>query len=170
MKQLKAKLNKQGGFTLIEMLIVVAIIAILVAISIPVVNTSLEKARDATDEANVRAAKSVTLMYFMGAIDDTAIPDAPTSLDGPYTAGMAIPKNPGAQPVYYDAVKGIITYKQPVGYGQCTGCKNSENGLTHVGMVIQIGISEAGEFEYEWAPGASGDPEEDPGYDPWEGL
>ena len=35
MNNLKAKLKKQGGFTLIEMLIVVAIIAILIAVSIP---------------------------------------------------------------------------------------------------------------------------------------
>ena len=38
------KLRSRRGFTLIEMLIVVAIIAILVAISIPLVSSSLEKA------------------------------------------------------------------------------------------------------------------------------
>ena len=59
MKNLKAKLKKQGGFTLIEMLIVVAIIAILIAISIPLINSSLEKARDATDDANFRNAMSL---------------------------------------------------------------------------------------------------------------
>lgn len=48
------KLNKKG-FTLAELLVVVAIIGVLVAISIPVFTAQLEKARDATDEANVRA-------------------------------------------------------------------------------------------------------------------
>ena len=51
----KARENKKG-FTLAELLIVVAIIAVLVAISIPIFTSQLEKARDAADEANVRAA------------------------------------------------------------------------------------------------------------------
>ena len=44
------------GFTLAELLIVVAIIAVLVAIAIPVFTTQLEKSREATDMANVRSA------------------------------------------------------------------------------------------------------------------
>ena len=55
-QKLSKKLKKTGGFTLIEMLIVVAIIAILVAVSIPMVNSNLEKARKATDSANERAS------------------------------------------------------------------------------------------------------------------
>ena len=51
----KAKENKKG-FTLAELLIVVAIIAVLVAISIPIFTAQLEKSREATDEANLRAA------------------------------------------------------------------------------------------------------------------
>ena len=52
-RKLQAKLNSKKGFTLVELLIVVAIIAILVAVSIPLVNTSLDKARIATDQANL---------------------------------------------------------------------------------------------------------------------
>ena len=44
------------GFTLAELLIVVAIIAVLVAIAIPVFTSQLEKAREATDKANLRSA------------------------------------------------------------------------------------------------------------------
>ena len=58
MKTLKNKLKKQGGFTLVEMLTVVAIIAILIAISIPMVTGALDRAKKATDAANVRAAKA----------------------------------------------------------------------------------------------------------------
>ena len=44
------------GFTLAELLIVVAIIAVLVAIAIPIFTAQLEKSREATDLANVRSA------------------------------------------------------------------------------------------------------------------
>lgn len=49
------KQKKSGGFTLMEMLIVVAIIAVLVAIAIPTFTASLHKARVAADWANLRA-------------------------------------------------------------------------------------------------------------------
>ena len=49
------KMKNSKGFTLMEMLIVVAIIAVLVAIAIPTFTTSLNKARVATDEANIRS-------------------------------------------------------------------------------------------------------------------
>ena len=49
------KMNNKG-FTLAELLVVVAIIAVLVAISIPVFTSQLEKAKEATDLANIRSA------------------------------------------------------------------------------------------------------------------
>ena len=51
------KINRKNkkGFTLAELLIVVAIIGVLVAISIPIFTNQLEKAREATDAANIRS-------------------------------------------------------------------------------------------------------------------
>ncbi|MBE6910465.1 MAG: prepilin-type N-terminal cleavage/methylation domain-containing protein [Ruminococcaceae bacterium] len=43
------------GFTMAEMLIVVAIIAVLIAIAIPTFGAQLKKAQFATDEANIRS-------------------------------------------------------------------------------------------------------------------
>ena len=49
-------MKKKDGFTLAELLVVVAIIGVLVAISIPIFSSQLEKSREATDIANVRSA------------------------------------------------------------------------------------------------------------------
>lgn len=51
------KMNKKG-FTLIEMLVVIAIIAILVAIIIPTVMSSTDKAEASTIAANLRSLKA----------------------------------------------------------------------------------------------------------------
>ena len=51
------KMNNKG-FTLAELLIVVAIIAVLVAIAIPIFTAQLEKSRETTDLANIRSAYS----------------------------------------------------------------------------------------------------------------
>jgi prepilin-type N-terminal cleavage/methylation domain-containing protein len=56
--------NKKG-FTLAELLTVVAIIAVLVAISIPIFSSQLEKSRVATDQANVRSAKAAAAAEYM---------------------------------------------------------------------------------------------------------
>ena len=65
------------GFTLMEMLIVVAIIAILVAIMIPTFNAQLEKSREAADAANIRAAYAQVLVEYL---DDSAVHSEKVSL------------------------------------------------------------------------------------------
>ena len=58
------KLHTNKGFTLAELLIVVAIIAVLVAIAIPTFGNQTEKARESTDAANIRSAiADVTVKY-----------------------------------------------------------------------------------------------------------
>ena len=65
MEKLKAKLKKQGGFTMVELLIVVAIIAILVAVSIPMMKNALERSRHAVDQANVRDAIALASVEYV---------------------------------------------------------------------------------------------------------
>lgn len=67
------KLTNKKGFTLIEMLVVIAIIAILVAIIIPTVTTATAKANAATDAANLRSAKAaITIKVLDGTYTQTS--------------------------------------------------------------------------------------------------
>ena len=80
---MKTKINKKG-FTLAELLVVVAILAILVAVSIPIFTGKLSEARVATDAANLRAAKAVAVNEYLQS------------------------ESTGEVVYYYDADKGVV--------------------------------------------------------------
>ena len=62
--------TRKEGFTLAELLIVVAIIAVLVAVAIPVFGGQVEKSKQAVDMSNMRAAYAVLLdNYLTGSIE-----------------------------------------------------------------------------------------------------
>lgn len=128
MEKLQKKLKKQGGFTLVEMLIVVAIIAILIAVSIPMVGGALDKARQATDAANVRAAKAeAAVQYLAGDAGD---------IQWKTDTGFVVN--------CYDADKGQIVKtdnKPNAGYG-----KYQENK----GDIIYVAIQDSIVY-YQWA-------------------
>lgn len=108
--------SSKKGFTLAELLIVVAIIGVLVGISIPIFTTQLEKSREATDIANLRAAKAAfTAMYLDGDVKDK-------DDDG------------NAITYYYDADAGKIVTSKPAGYGKGTGTTGSASN-TQMGYV-----------------------------------
>lgn len=58
------KMNRKG-FTLAELLIVIAIMAILIAIAIPVFSSQLENARHSVDDSALRSAKSIAESHYL---------------------------------------------------------------------------------------------------------
>lgn len=70
MKEQIEKLRKEnGGFTLAELLIVVAIILVLVAIAIPVFTSSLHSSHVAADQANCRSLYADLQADYLGQAD-----------------------------------------------------------------------------------------------------
>ncbi len=66
------KRKNRKGFTLAELLIVVAIIAVLVAIAVPLFVGALGKAEDATKDANIRTTRSTAIVYLLENSEKTA--------------------------------------------------------------------------------------------------
>lgn len=131
MKLMNKKLTKKG-FTLAELLIVVAILAILVAVSIPIFTSKLHDAKDATDMANARAAKGAAVAQYLtdGLTTDTVY--------------------------YYDATNGVVTKdaataKTYKGYSQCTDGDCGNGGAKMSGAIVKVTITGAtGAAESTW--------------------
>ena len=67
---MKNKMKNKKGFTLMEMLIVVAIMVVLVAVAVPTFTSQVKRANRAADRANERAAKAVAATTYLASPND----------------------------------------------------------------------------------------------------
>ncbi|MCR5096309.1 MAG: prepilin-type N-terminal cleavage/methylation domain-containing protein [Erysipelotrichaceae bacterium] len=121
--------NNKSGFTLAELLIVVAIIGVLVAISIPIFSSQLDKAREATDQANMRSAKAAAVAEWM----TTASLEKTT--------------------YKYDAAKGtVVTDSIPAGYGKSNHSVDGASGIPNDGTAhyITVTVDTDGTVTMKW--------------------
>ncbi|HBX22291.1 MAG TPA: hypothetical protein DEF34_01450 [Desulfotomaculum sp.] len=71
--RLTPNLRNNNGFTLMELVTVVFIIAVLVAIAVPIYNSTQQNARDKTDQANIRILNGAVNQW-ISKNPDTALP------------------------------------------------------------------------------------------------
>lgn len=76
------KKSRKGGFTLVELMVVVAVIAILAAIAMPQFLSAADRARNAKETADIQIIKNATQLYM---IDKNV--DKPPTVENLYKEG-----------------------------------------------------------------------------------
>lgn len=114
---MKKLFKNKKGFTLMEMLIVVAIIVILISVSMPMFSSQLSKARKATNDANVRAAKAVATSEYLSEVK---------------TAGT----------YYYDGVNGVLV-KDGSNIQPYSKAEKESNPAVKEDQIIKVTITDA---------------------------
>ena len=106
---MRRQLHSWKGFTLAELLVVVAIVGILVSVSIPVFTSQAEKSRETTDVANLRSAYSAA--RYLSALGEFTVTDADGKNPKTYIWEADYPHLKGsssgnANPFFYDPDSG----------------------------------------------------------------
>ena len=139
-RKLQAKLNSKKGFTLVELLVVVASIAILVAISIPMVTGALDSAKKATDDANRRAAEGAAMVAYL--TGDNEIGEEET--------------------YYYDAESGLVKADKnqvTAGYNKSDKPAGAAVNATGVGkLIVEVTIDGEDGISSQWVTAGTAAP------------
>ena len=97
----KLKIRRSGGFTLLEMMIVISIILILMSIALPIYNQSVLRSREAVLRQDLFELRSLISQYTLDK------QKAPQSLDDLVTGGYikTLPKDPTTNESNWEVVQ-----------------------------------------------------------------
>ena len=129
--------EQRKGFTLMELLIVVAIIGVLVAIAIPVMTAQLDKARASVDLTNERNAKGAAVIEYLFSGGNTE------------------------KTYYYDASAGHVSDAAPSkGYGKSAarpeGSLSELDSAVPKGRYVKVTVYANGDVKLWWVGGSGG--------------
>jgi len=105
------KLSHRRGFTLVELLVVIGIIAVLIAILLPALNKAREQAKTVQCLSNLRQIAQANFGY---AADNGGV-----NVPGAYAANL--PCGPGADPTWQDAWFEVLAYGGYLGHPTSLG-------------------------------------------------
>ena len=153
--------DRNKGFTLAELLIVVAIIAVLVAIAIPIFTTHLEKSKESVDMANARSAYSEVMTAAL--LQDTSNVNYE---DGVYWLSIELKQKKddwqSATPITIGGVKSTETnrwFGTPGAGGTCTVYYSAEPYETHLGNSVDYASTDTNHLQdlvaFEWTGGTA---------------
>lgn len=133
------KKNNKKGFTLVELVIVVAVMAVLVAVAIPTVSSIVGTAEDSVAKSNARTIESVIKLAEANNTDGDTELSAEEVAKAVYEAKLGIDGSSKVFVFYYDPTNGNV---KPAASGQ---------GATNVGWAITFGTVTKDSKTYEGA-------------------
>jgi type IV pilus assembly protein PilA len=126
--------EREGGFTLIELMVVVLIIAILIAIAIPTFLGARQRAQDRAAQSNLRNALTAEKTYYTDKQAYTAATASVKSIEPSLTFSAAAAAAQGTVSVVVTSTSGtlndIVTLGTKSASGTCFYIKDVASGAT----------------------------------------